>query len=157
MRIYISGPITGVENYLEHFKAAEDYWTSQGFSCINPAAINTALPKDLTYEEIMNIDLYLMDMCDAIYLLTGWENSRGANREYGYALGKEFTIIKEYDELDPSKQGMPNPIENKMPDSNNKMSDSNNKMPDSNNKMSDSANDKTKEKTESGGNTKKED
>ena len=105
----------------------------------------------------MNIDLYLMDMCDAIYLLTGWENSRGANREYGYALGKEFTIIKEYDELDPSKQGMPNPIENKMPDSNNKMSDSNNKMPDSNNKMSDSANDKTKEKTESGGNTKKED
>ena len=43
MRIYISGPITGVENYLEHFKAAEDYWTSQGFSCINPAAISIAL------------------------------------------------------------------------------------------------------------------
>lgn len=39
MRIYISGPITGTENYLEHFKAAEDCWTSQGLSCINPEAV----------------------------------------------------------------------------------------------------------------------
>ena len=139
MRIYISGPITGTENYLEHFKAAEDYWTSKGFSCINPAALDTVLPKDLSYEEHMDIDMHLMDMCDTIYLLKGWENSRGANREYGYALGKEFTIIKEYDELDPPKQGMPNPLENKMPDSNNKMPNS--------------ANDKTKEKTGSGGAT----
>lgn len=33
--------------------------------------------------------------CDAIYLLDGWQQSRGANREYGYALAKDMMILDE--------------------------------------------------------------
>ena len=37
----------------------------------------------------------MMDMCDTIYLLKGWEKSKGANQEYRYALAKCYTILKE--------------------------------------------------------------
>lgn len=47
----------------------------------------------MTYEEYMYIDINLIDLCDAIYMLRGWEMSRGANREYGYASGLGKTIM----------------------------------------------------------------
>ena len=46
------------------------------------------LPEETAYEEYMKVSLVLLDMCDAIYLLEGWQDSRGANREYGYAFGQ---------------------------------------------------------------------
>lgn len=45
----------------------------------------------------MKMSLVMLDMCDAIYLMKGWERSKGANREYGYALGKHMEIIFEDD------------------------------------------------------------
>ena len=42
----------------------------------------------------MKVSLVLLDMCDAIYLLEGWQDSRGANREYGYALAKDYIILR---------------------------------------------------------------
>lgn len=97
MRIYISGAITDVKNYEENFKKAEEYWIGQGHDCFNPAALNAVLPKNMTYEEFMVIDLLLIDMCDAVYMLNGWEKSCGANREYSYALARDKTILKETD------------------------------------------------------------
>jgi hypothetical protein len=43
----------------------------------------------------MDICLRLLDRCDTIYMLDGWQQSKGANREYGYALAKDMMIIKE--------------------------------------------------------------
>ena len=40
-----------------------------------------------------HIDINLIDLCDAIYMLRGWDMSRGANREYGYASGLGKTIM----------------------------------------------------------------
>ncbi|MBO5208498.1 MAG: DUF4406 domain-containing protein [Lachnospiraceae bacterium] len=37
----------------------------------------------------------MLDMCDAIYMLDGWQQSCGANRECGYALAKDKIILKE--------------------------------------------------------------
>jgi len=65
-RIYISGGMTGVPDYMEHFAKAQ---------------------KEL--------DFTMLDMADSIYMLKGWHQSRGANREYGYAIGKDKTIILE--------------------------------------------------------------
>lgn len=45
----------------------------------------------------MEIDLCLLELCDAICMLKGWQESKGANREYGYALAKDITIIREED------------------------------------------------------------
>ena len=53
------------------------------------------LPQDTSYEEYMKMSMCMLDMCDYIYLLKGWQESRGANREYGYALAKDKTIMFE--------------------------------------------------------------
>ena len=47
----------------------------------------------------MEIDIRLIDLCDAIYMIRGWEMSRGANREYGYALGKGKVIMGHLEKL----------------------------------------------------------
>lgn len=99
MRVYISGPITGVQDYMEKFEAAEKELIEKGFTVVNPAKINYGMPDDMTYEEYMEIDIRLIDLCDAIYMIRGWEMSRGANREYGYALGKDKVIMGHLEKL----------------------------------------------------------
>ena len=94
MRVYISGPMTGVENHIEQFAKAEQELQKQGHSVVNPALVDFILP-DGSYEEYMSVDMFLLDMCDAIYMLKGWRKSCGANREYGYALARDYIILEE--------------------------------------------------------------
>lgn len=95
MRIYISGAITGIKNYKEQFAKTQKELEKQGFEVINPTLFDKAMPKGTTYEEFMNLDLFLLDMCEAIYMLKNWNKSCGANREYGYALAKDKIIMYE--------------------------------------------------------------
>lgn len=94
MRIYISGPITNVPDYKEKFSKAE-----QKLKEMHPEAdiINPTVLSDLplTYDEYMDLDLRLLDMCGAVYMLHGWEKSKGACIEYGYALAKDLIILNE--------------------------------------------------------------
>jgi hypothetical protein len=98
MRIYISGPMSGLkqEDYVNRFACAEtgirhDY---KGCQVINPVAV-TLYKQDMSYEELMQIDLDLLATCDAIYLMRGWSQSLGCNRELGYALGRDMIILRE--------------------------------------------------------------
>lgn len=95
MNIYISGPIEGVDNYREKFERAKRIIEKGGHKAINPAGLDLC---GLTREQILDLDLVLLDLCDTIYMLKGWESSCGANREYGYALAKELDIMFERDE-----------------------------------------------------------
>lgn len=97
MRIYISGAITNNPDYKEDFERAEDYLQREYPSAdiINPALVNSCLPKSTTYEEYMKMSFCMLDMCEAIYMMRGWNKSCGANRELGYALAKDKTIIFE--------------------------------------------------------------
>lgn len=104
MRVYISGAITGADDYMERFKETEDRLTKEGMSVINPAHANSYMPKDTTYEEYMNVSFCLLDMCDAIYMMKGWEQSLGANREYGYAWARDMIIMKE-GKIQPTEDG----------------------------------------------------
>lgn len=91
MRIYISGAITGTEDYLERFKAAEELLAKDN-EVLNPAAVCARLPE-LKYEEYMKVAFTMLAMSEAIYMLPGWQQSRGANREYGYAIAKGMMIF----------------------------------------------------------------
>lgn len=93
-RIYISGPITGVENFSYNFEKAERELQEKGHQVINPTKVELLLPKG-SYEEYMKIDMFLLDMCDTIYMLKGWRKSCGANREYGYAMAKDYIVLHE--------------------------------------------------------------
>lgn len=94
-RIYIAGAISGTADYIERFASAQKKLKEQGYSVINPAAVNSAMPSDTTYEEYMTMGITMLDMCDSIYMLKGWEKSCGANREYGYASAKDKVIMFE--------------------------------------------------------------
>lgn len=92
MRIYISGAITGTEDFRERFLEAEKELIAVGHDTVNPARLNDIMPKDATNEEYMRISFELLGICDAIYMIDGWENSKGANQEYGFAKGKGIEI-----------------------------------------------------------------
>lgn len=95
MKVYISGAITGINDYMERFAKAEEQLDNDGFIVINPAKVNGQLPKETTWEEYMKMSICMLDMCEAIYMLKGWKNSRGACIEYGYALGTDKIIMNE--------------------------------------------------------------
>ncbi|MGN0481293.1 MAG: DUF4406 domain-containing protein [Lachnospiraceae bacterium] len=90
MRVYISGAITGTKDYLERFANAEKELTEH--QVLNPAAVCARLPE-LDYEEYMTVAFTMLSMAEAIYMLPAWQQSKGANREYGYAIGKGIKII----------------------------------------------------------------
>ena len=93
-RIYISGPMTGDENYKSRFLKAEEELREKGYDVINPARVDTLL-HNASYEDYMKVDMFLLDMCDTIYMLKGWRKSCGANREYGYAMAMDYIVLQE--------------------------------------------------------------
>ena len=80
-RIYISGPITGKENFKSCFADAEKELISEGCEVINPARLNDALPQ-LPYGAYMAACLALLPYASAIYMLKGWEQSEGAKMDF---------------------------------------------------------------------------
>lgn len=93
MRFYLSGPITGIDNYRENFKEVADKLKAEGYyDVINPAELCEVMPACTSWDDYMKIDLELLAMCDVVVMLPGWEQSRGANREYGYALATDKII-----------------------------------------------------------------
>ncbi len=91
---YLSGPITGHQNYRQQFAKAAAALKEMGYNVINPAAIDDALPVEcMSYEAIMRIDLELLASADYLVQLPGWERSIGANRELGFALGADKIVV----------------------------------------------------------------
>jgi hypothetical protein len=90
-RVYISGPMTGLpdNNYPAFFRAAA-YLQSLGHDAVNPAALNHG--RDGGRHEIMRRDIEALLTCDVIYLLEGWEDSRGARLEYKIACEIGLTV-----------------------------------------------------------------
>lgn len=94
MKIYISGKITGkdYEKAKEQFQKAEDVLTFQGYEVINPIKYNDT---SMTWNECMRNCISLLMLCDAIYMLEGWRESRGARLEHFIALHLKMRIIKQ--------------------------------------------------------------
>lgn len=80
MKIYLSGPMTGLPDLnfpAFHEQAAR--LRKLGFGVVNPAEINP--DASLSWEQCMRADIKALCDCDVIYLLPGWEGSKGAHLE----------------------------------------------------------------------------
>ena len=75
-------------------KAKSEDW---GGIPYNPARIE--LPPEADYEEYMKLCLDMVDMCEGIYMLKNWKESKGANRELGYALGQDKIVIYQNEDV----------------------------------------------------------
>ena len=100
MKVYISGPITGVENYKAAFSARAASLKAMGYKVENPVDISERLQRafpdrKLRYEDFMKHDLAALLDCDGISMLPGWEKSRGARIEHDVAVatGKIFVEV----------------------------------------------------------------
>ena len=84
-KVYISGPVTGrdMTECKVDFNSAELWLTGLGYDVVNP--LSYVVIEHGSWEDYMRRDLKLLCDCDYIYLLDGWESSRGARIEYNVA------------------------------------------------------------------------
>ena len=103
--IYLSGAITGKdrEDYMSEFSYYEEKLKAERSTfdtetkefeplrVINPAKTLDTLPK-LTDEQYMRLAFQLVSLCDTIYFLPNWEQSKGAKKEMRLALAMGLDI-----------------------------------------------------------------
>ncbi len=81
--VYLSGGITGVHDYIGAFAEAKRIVAAAGASVIiNPAE----LPSGWEWEHYMAACLGVLRCADAVVMLPGWRQSRGAVIEHGQAV-----------------------------------------------------------------------
>ena len=92
MRIYIAGPMTGLPllNF-PAFHAEAARLRALGHDVVNPAEINADPAKG--WIACMRGDIRELVTCDAIQLLPGWQQSRGATLEHHIAVALGLQII----------------------------------------------------------------
>jgi hypothetical protein len=76
MKIYISGPITGMKNLnSESFSKAEKLLTMPGTHPVNPLNIPS---ENKSWQGHMKADIAELINCDYIAMLPGWWHSKGS-------------------------------------------------------------------------------
>ena len=91
--VYISGPMTGMPDLNRcAFTFAEGRILAHGMKPVNP---HTLCDPSWDWNKCMRADVTALCACDALLLLPGWENSKGAKAEKAAAdaLGLEIIIL----------------------------------------------------------------
>lgn len=99
-KIYISGKITGTDDYKYRFAIAERELTSRGFTVLNPVKAGKWLERYLapeipTWSQYMKQAIKAMMIADCIYMLKGYRESKGARLELFLAKILQYEIIYE--------------------------------------------------------------
>jgi hypothetical protein len=90
MKVYVSGKITGCQakEVKKKFSCASDLLKLKGYIPVNP--LDLPIPKPISWEDFMINDIKHLFLCDGIYMLKDWGQSKGARIEY--AIAKELGI-----------------------------------------------------------------
>jgi hypothetical protein len=91
MKIYISGMISNLSKavYERSFNQAEQKLIASGHQVVNPLRIDHSR-HDQSWESFMLADIKELFSCDGIFMLAGWNDSKGAmiERAIAQAMGK---------------------------------------------------------------------
>ena len=90
-KVYISGPMVG-KDYKNRFAMAEVALEQGGNVAINPARIAT---PHMTHGQYKEATQDLLDECDAILMLSGWQNIMECNVEFARAMENKMIITFE--------------------------------------------------------------
>lgn len=88
-KIYIAGPISGIRNYATSFRRAAQKLKRPDTLVMSPHM----LPEGFSWADYMPICYAMMDCCDTIYMLPGWEQSKGATLEHDRAKERGMRIV----------------------------------------------------------------
>lgn len=93
-KVYISGAIAhhDLAERKAAFKAAERELAEMGFAPVNP--FDNGVPQEAHYTHHMRADIGLLVGCDYIYMLRGWELSKGAKLEHDVATSCGIKVLK---------------------------------------------------------------
>jgi hypothetical protein len=83
MRVYVSGPITNIADLNRPaFDRAAAELRAAGHEAVNPLDICAA---PVSWTDAMRVDIVELVKCDAIAMLPGWLQSKGAQLEHHIA------------------------------------------------------------------------
>lgn len=109
-KIYIAGPMRGIPfyNFPEFDRAAEKLF-NEGWDPVNPAELDrelgyhpedmpvnfdwNSIPEGFPLKAIVAKDIDALTECDAIYMLAGWEKSKGAKAEVAVAMWLGLEVL----------------------------------------------------------------
>lgn len=92
----ISEQFGSAEELAESFKLYYDITLDYGVDFIeNGLAAKDIMDRVSLARAVMDADLAAVRSCDAIYLLRGWEKSRGAKKELAEALAHGLQVMQE--------------------------------------------------------------
>ena len=89
MKTYIAGKIAGNPHYKEQFREAEQELIKRGCTVMNPSY----MPEGFEQLEYYHVCMAMIDVCESVYFLPNWIDSKGAHLEYGYAMAKGKKIV----------------------------------------------------------------
>lgn len=101
MKIYLSGPMTGYDEFnYPAFRANAALLRARGHEVVSPAEqdeVSGLDPDTSEWHEFIRWDLRVLCDCEAIVLMDGWHKSRGARLEHHVAdaLGMQVLTISE--------------------------------------------------------------
>lgn len=99
--VYLSHPYTGDEDknrLIARRIAARIVREYPGIAVVNPLdALQYATMTELSYDEILKIDIELLSRCDAVLVQGDWERSRGCRREVQAAYERGIPVFFEVD------------------------------------------------------------
>lgn len=96
-KIYISGRMTDDPQHEYKFNAAVEK-LMKDYIVVNPVDISIEVDgtiNNATYKDYLKADIKKLMGCDAIYMLSGWEQSKGAKAEHSIAVALDMKIIYE--------------------------------------------------------------
>lgn len=92
MKTYLAGPMTGHPDLnFPLFHAEAQRLRAIGHDVVNPAEINVDPAKG--WEDCMRADIAELVTCQAIAMLPGWQQSRGASLEHHIATQLGLQVI----------------------------------------------------------------